>query len=77
MATLTISLVSAPLTGSKTFNGTDADVTKLIAYLQRFYPGTTPQQALVAWANDWIKSTINNEQSANITQTVPPPMGLS
>ncbi len=77
MATLTISLNSTPLTGSKTFTGTDADVTRLIAYLQRFYPGTTPQQALVAWANDWVKSAINNEQSANITQVVPLPLGLS
>lgn len=76
MATLTISLASTPLTGSKAYTLSDADASKFIEWAQAQYTTTndqgqpvvpTPAQALVAWANGLVQGTINNVQSANQT----------
>ncbi len=76
MATLTISLNSTPLTGSKTYTTTDAEVSRLIAYLQHIYGGT-PQQALISWTNDWVRKVVQDEQATTVVQTVSPPISLT
>lgn len=76
MGTLTISLASTPLTGSKVYALSDADASKFIAWAQAAYTATngsgqpvvpTPAQALSAWANGIVQGTINNVLSANQT----------
>lgn len=73
MATLTISLASTPLTGSKAFTLSDADASRFIAWAQAAYPGPndvngsptvlTPGQALVAWASGIAAGTVANVTS--------------
>lgn len=74
MGTLTISLTSTPFTGSKSYTVSDSDVSRLIAYLQKFYGVSTAAQGLASWADDFVHKTTNVEQNSGITQTVPPPM---
>lgn len=81
MATLTITLTSTPLSGTKTYTVSDADVSALIAWAQAFFPQSgsplTPQQALLAWVQDWVDRTRGQVQQFNTTQNVPPPITLT
>lgn len=55
MATLQFTLTSTPLTGSKTYTGSDADISAIIPeMIKRFSPKVGPQltaaQAFAAWS---------------------------
>ena len=73
MATLTISLTSTPITGSRTWTVSDADVTTLITYMQTKFSqnGTislTPLQALLAWVNGFVNGTVGEIQNFQARQ---------
>jgi hypothetical protein len=58
MATFTIGLVSGPVTGSKNYTLSDADVTRWVAALRTKYtdPGLTNGQVLGLWADSVINA---------------------
>jgi hypothetical protein len=57
MATLTLGLTSTPVTGSKSYTLSDADVDRWIAALRVIYkmPAASKAQVLGAWADRTIK----------------------
>jgi hypothetical protein len=85
MATITFSLNSAPLTASKVYTSTDADMQSLLnhgkiayaALILQMFNTTTPTNAQIASAmvqavvNQWI------QQTQTVLSTQPPPMGWS
>lgn len=68
---ITISITSAPITGSKTYTITDADSTKFIAWCKTVYVSPvdgsqlTSAQCLAAWADGLMAGTVNNVTGAN------------
>lgn len=82
MATLTFSLTSTPLTASKNYTLTDADVSAWIAWAQVRYkdqngPDLTAQQALLAWITEVVGTTAGRVQRDNTVPNVPPPIVFS
>jgi hypothetical protein len=85
MATIVFSLNSAPLTASKTYTGSDADMQSLLdhgkivnaALILQMFNTSTPTNAQIAAAmvqaviNQWIR------QTQVVLSTQPPPMGWS
>lgn len=83
MPTLTISLAgSSVVNGSKTWTVTDEDVQTLIDFQRGKYSerGKTPltnQQALVAWAQNFVRQTVGEihtaqREAAQAALNVPP-----
>lgn len=87
MATLTITLTSGPVNGTRTFTVSDADITTLITYMQNKFSGRGPggqggspltaQQALIAWVQDWINRTVGEIQTVQTQQVVPNPLSFT
>lgn len=62
MATLTINLTSGPVTGSKSYTISDADVQSLLDWAAAAYANTLPVtptngQVMLAWVQSWIAGT--------------------
>lgn len=80
MATVTVSVASGPVTGSKTFTGTDADIQALLNWAAATYAndlGATPTNAqiLAEIATVWIAQLKRSVQS--FQTTAPPPITLA
>jgi hypothetical protein len=85
MATITFSLNSAPLTASKTYTSTDADMQSLLdhgrivnaALILEMFHTSTPTNAQIAAA--MVQAVINQwiAQTQVVLSTPPPPMGWS
>ena len=79
-ATLVIGISSSVVTGTKTYVGTDADITALIAWASSTLSGSLPSnptasQVLTAWANSVVQGVKGGVQQF---QDVPPaPLTLS
>lgn len=79
MATFTISLSgSAVVNGSKNWTVSDADVQRLVDFLiARYSPPTgplTPQQALLAWTQDFVTHAANDARNHQRAQAVVAPV---
>lgn len=74
MGTLTISLTSTPVTGTKSYTVSDADVTALINYIQTQYGAATASAALLLWVQQWVNETANRVQTNNTTLSIPAPI---
>jgi hypothetical protein len=85
---LTISITSTPVSGSKTYTVSDADVQSLLNWAAVTYAGIiqslfnptgipgfvpTPQQILLAWIQSWISMTKSGVQTFNTPTPVAPP----
>lgn len=87
MATITFSLNSTPLTGSKAFTGTDADMQNLLnwaavehaALIFQMFSTRTPTNAQIAaaLAQDTINKWKNQVQNYMTSLAIPPPMTWS
>jgi hypothetical protein len=66
---MTFSLTSTPVTGSKSYTVSDADVTTLINWATtQFATGgaaLTAQQALLAWIQAMVNATVQQVHDAN------------
>ena len=65
MATLTLGLTSTPVTGSRSYTLSDADVDRWIAALRIIHkmPTQTKAQVLAKWADDIVKKARSNTRS--------------
>jgi hypothetical protein len=85
MATITFSLNSAPLTASKTYTSTDADMQSLLDHgkiiygplIFQMFNTTNPTNAQIASA--MVQAVVNLwiSQTQVVLATQPPPMGWS
>lgn len=75
MATFTISLSgSSVVNGTKNWTLTDADVQLLVTFLTNKFSATTPQQALLAWSQDFVGRTINEVRNYQQNQAAVAPI---
>lgn len=75
MATFTISLSgSAVVTGSKSWTVSDADVQTLVNFLSNKFSTSTPQQALLAWSQDFVSRTISDVRGYQQSQAAITPL---
>jgi len=92
MGTVTLTVVGDVSVGTKakTYNFTDADINRLVAWTKKAFatvptnavpnpPALTTTQSLVAWADSFINTTktnvINTERNTTIT-AVPTPINI-
>jgi len=74
MATLTLGLTSGPVTGTKNYTLSDADVTRWLAALRIRFADTTSTNAqlLAKWADSVVaqaKSTVRNIEKETAAKT--------
>jgi hypothetical protein len=75
MATFTISLSgSSVVNGSKNWTVSDADVQILVNFLANRFSTPPNAQALAAWTQDFVSSTINQVRSFQQTQAIVTPI---
>jgi hypothetical protein len=83
MATLTISLTGTALmpNASKSYTVSDADIQRTLNYVQATFMNPrmgapinpTPQQVLLTWVQQWINTTMAQEQQYGTAPATPPP----
>ena len=87
MGSITFSITqgSPAFSASKTYNISDADLTRFITWAANYYAPSTPQnpnpppltnnQACLAWTQDWMRQTVSlqaNYEASLAVKALPP-----